>query len=129
MTAAALRDVLAGHASVGLAILYGSAARGTARPGSDLDLAVMGVRPLTPGQTLALLADLGQASGRPVDLVDLRTAHGTLLHEILRTGTRVLERDSALYPALLSRHLLDEADFRPLRERILAERRQAWTGA
>lgn len=32
------------------------------------------------------------------------------------------------HAALLSRHLFDAADFLPYRNRILAERRQAWIG-
>ena len=128
MTAAAdvLRRVLARHPAVGLGVVYGSVARGAARPESDVDVAVMGARRITPDETLALVRDLAEATGRPVDLVDLRDAHGALLHEILRTGARVIERDAALYPALLSRHLIDEADFGPLRDRILADRRRAW---
>lgn len=129
MTPDALRAVLDGFPSVRLAILYGSLGRGAARPGSDLDLAVMGGQPLSARTCLALIRALGDASGRPVDLVDLRTAGGGILHEVLQTGTRILERDPALYPALLARHLVDEADFRPLHDRILADRRHAWTSA
>lgn len=120
---------LAAHPHVGLAIVYGSVAAQTATAESDLDLGVMGARPLTPSQRTALIADLALHSGRPVDLVDLRTTHGTLLREILRTGVRVLEQDATLYPALLHRHALDEADFQPIRDRILAERRRGWIGA
>ena len=129
MTPDALRTVLAGFPGVRLAILYGSLARGAARTDSDLDLAVMGEAPLTPGDTLALIRALGDAARRPVDLVDLRAAGGGILHEILRTGVRLLERDPALYPALLARHLIDDADFGPLHDRILADRLIEWTGA
>lgn len=121
--------VLAGHPAVRLAVLYGSVARGTAGPESDLDVAVMGDRPLSTDETVALVRALARETGRPVDLVDLRTVHGTLLAEVLRTGVRVVETDRTLYPAVLRRHLFDEADFRPYRDRILADRRRAWTGA
>ena len=121
--------VVASHPAVGLAILYGSAARGEAGPESDLDLAVMASRPLSTEETVALIEDLARVTGRPVDLVDLQTTHGTLLAEVLRTGVRIAETDPALYPALLRRHLFDEADFRPYRDRILADRRHAWTAA
>ena len=121
--------VLANHPAVRLAILYGSAARGAAKPESDLDLAVMGLRPLATDEILTLVEALAQATGRPIDLLDLRRTHGTLLGEVLRTGLRVVETDPALYPALLSRHALDEADFGPYRDRILAARRRAWIGA
>ena len=124
-----LAAVLAAHPGVRLAILFGSVARDAAGPASDLDLAVLGPAPLSTDETVALTEALAQETGRPVDLVDLRTAHGTLLGEVLRTGVRVVETDPALYPALLSRHLLDEADFRPYHDRILADRRRSWIGA
>lgn len=129
MTDDALRDVLARHPAIGLAFVYGSVARGAARLESDLDVAVMGDRMLSADETIPLLEDLADASGRPVDLVDLRRAHGTLLHEILRTGRKVLGRTPGLHPALLARHLTEEADFGPLRDRILTSRRRAWIGA
>lgn len=122
-------DVLAEHPAIRLAILYGSVAHGTAGPESDLDLGVMGPHPLSTGETVALIEDLARATGRPVDLIDLRKTHGTLLAEVLRTGVRIAETDPTLYPHLLRRHLLDDADFRPYRDRILSERRRAWTGA
>ncbi|MHB1283971.1 MAG: nucleotidyltransferase domain-containing protein, partial [Metallibacterium scheffleri] len=44
--ASQLRAVLARHPQVNFAMLFGSLARGTARPDSDLDLAVGAGRPL-----------------------------------------------------------------------------------
>jgi predicted nucleotidyltransferase len=126
---AAVTAVVADHPAVRLAVLYGSVAQGAAGPESDLDLAVMGERPLSAGETVALVRALAHATGRPVDLVDLRTVHGALLAEVLRTGTRLYEADPTVYPSVLRRHLFDEADFRPYRDRILAERRRAWTDA
>ena len=109
--------------------MYGSVAAGAAGPESDLDIAVTGRQRLSADQRMALVEALARSTGRPVDLVDLRDVHGPLLAEILRTGVRVLERDVTLYGTVLSRHLLDEADFRPYRDRILADRRRAWIGA
>lgn len=125
----AVADCLTHYPAVRLAILFGSLPRGSAGPESDLDLGVMGPRPLSADERVALVEALARVTGRPVDLVDLRTTHGALLAEVLRTGIRVVETDPALYPALLRRHLLDEADFRPYRDRILADRRRAWTAA
>lgn len=122
-------SVLDACPDVELAIVYGSVAAGAAGPESDLDIAVTGRQRLSADQRMALVEALARSTGRPVDLVDLRDVHGPLLAEILRTGVRVLERDVTLYGTVLSRHLLDEADFRPYRDRILADRRRAWIGA
>lgn len=117
------------RASVGLGMLYGSVGRGTAGPQSDLDLAVLGHDPLSAEEKLSILQDLAVHVGRPIDLVDLHAASGVLLGAVLRTGVRIYEADGRLYPELLRRYLLDAADFLPYRDRILAERRDAWIDA
>jgi predicted nucleotidyltransferase len=93
----ALRQSLAG-ADSGLvcAYLFGSTARGVARPGSDLDVAVLFAS--DPPHTLAglhldLADDLSAATGRPVDLVVLNRAPVDLVHRVLRDGILLLERD------------------------------------
>ena len=48
--------------------LFGSAARGTLRPDSDIDLAVSG---LPPALFFRAMAQAGDTLGRPLDLVDL----------------------------------------------------------
>ena len=122
-----LRAVLARHPQVNFAMLFGSLARGTARPDSDLDLAVGAGRPLHADEIIALISDLATATGRPVDLIDLADAGEPLLGQILAHGVRVLG-DSIRHGALLSRHLTDVADFVPLQQRILDARRQRWIG-
>ena len=65
--AALLHRALENREDVRLAMLFGSRARGCARPGSDVDLAVE-----APGVDLwTLAADLSQAVGLEVDVVDL----------------------------------------------------------
>jgi hypothetical protein len=59
-----------------------------------------------------------------VDIVDLYHAEEPILGQVFK-GTRLLG-DDATYARLLTRHLLNTADFVPLRQRILAERRNAW---
>ncbi|MEM8560424.1 MAG: nucleotidyltransferase domain-containing protein [Bacteroidota bacterium] len=124
-----VREVLTDVPSVALAILYGSTARGTETAASDLDLAVTGRAPLSVEERIDLIRALGSRTGRAVDLVELREANGALLSEVFRTGIRVVETDRSVYPALLARHLRDEADWRPIRDRILTERRRAWIEA
>lgn len=123
-----LAAVLARHPHIDLAILFGSLAAGTARPDSDLDLAVASAAALSPVEKRSLIADLAEALGRPVDLIDLATVGEPLLGQILRHGRRLLGSDER-HARLLSRHLFEMADFAPYRSRILAERRRAWIAA
>lgn len=51
-----------------------------------------------------------------------------MLGQVLRHGKRLQGTDEA-YAQLLSRHLLDAADFMPYVDRILGTRRQAWIGS
>ncbi len=81
----ALRRALKNREDVRLAMLFGSRARGCARPGSDVDLAVE-----APDVDLwTLAADLSQAVGLEVDVVDLRDAGYPLLKSVLRDGVPV----------------------------------------
>ena len=122
-----LRRTLVEHGNVRLAILFGSRATGRAKTHSDLDLAVKMSAPLSAEHKIELIEKLALATGLPIDLIDLKNVGVPLLGQILKHGIRLLGSDTD-YAALLSRHLLDAADFLPYRNRILAERRQAWIG-
>lgn len=112
---------------VRLVMVFGSCARGQARPDSDLDIAVDAGTVMTAMQHIALVSALAELTGRPVDLVDLRTVGEPLLGQILQYGQRIDGADE-VHAQYLTRHLMDMADFVPLQQRILKERRQAWIG-
>ncbi len=120
---------LARRSAIKLGILFGSVGRGQARAHSDLDLAVAADHPLEASEKVALIEELAQLTGRPVDLVDLQLAGGLVLQEILTKGKRIYCTDSHVHAELIKRMLFNEADFMPYRDRILAERRKAWIGA
>lgn len=124
--AESIRAVLAQHPRIDLAILFGSLADGRERPDSDLDLAVQAATPLSVVEKMALIGDLAEALGRPVDLIDISRVGEPLLGQILK-GKRLLGSDEG-HARLITRHLIDAADFLPLRERILRERRVVWIG-
>jgi hypothetical protein len=50
-----------------------------------------------------------------------------LLGQIVQHGRRLLGSDT-LFGNLISRHLIEQEDFLPIRSRILTERRAAWIG-
>lgn len=119
-----LTEILARHSELRLAILFGSQASGGATRDSDIDVAVLADSPLSAEFKLALMQQIALECGRPVDLVDLHTAGEPVLGQVLK-GKRLLGSDAS-YARLLTRHLLDAADFLPLQRRILAERKAAW---
>ena len=78
-------------------------------------------------ERIAIIQTLAEVTGRPIDLIDLAAVTEPLLGQILKHGRRVLGSDTS-YGKLISRHLIDQADFMPLIDRMLAERRMAWIG-
>lgn len=123
----ALRQVLTRFPSLTLALVFGSVAQGTARPDSDLDLAVAAKYALGVDDKMAIIEALAECTGRPIDLIDLAEVGEPLLGQILRHGRRILGGDGA-HGRLISQHLFEQADFLPYRNRILTERRAAWIG-
>lgn len=116
---------LAGFAEIEQIVLFGSLSRGTQRPDSDLDLAVDVGRPMTSQQKIAMIEALALALGRPIDLIDLRTAGQPLLTQIVTTGRRLLGSDTN-WASVIYRNIIDNEDFVPLQRRILKTRQKAW---
>lgn len=119
--------VLSRHRGIEVALLFGSLASGRAGRDSDIDLAVGADRPLDADAKMALMAELAEATGRPIDLIDLNSVGEPLLGEVIKQGRRLLGTND-VYAKLVNRHLIEEADFMPYYRRILAERRRAWIG-
>jgi len=121
----AIRGVLAAHGRITLAVLFGSMVDLKGRSDSDIDVAVAADRVLSTDEKMDLIGRLAESLGRPVDLIDLKTAGEPLPGEIICNGRRVLGTDVA-YAGLIRKHVFDQADFLPYRSRILDERRRAW---
>ncbi|MDP2176989.1 nucleotidyltransferase domain-containing protein [Methylicorpusculum sp.] len=124
---ASVQKVLTNFGGITLVILFGSVVTGRQRTDSDLDIAVAMQHPLSANEKMALIQALAEVTGRPVDLIDLTTAPEPLLGQIVLHGRRILGNDT-LFGNLISRHLIEQADFMPYRNRILSERRKAWLG-
>lgn len=82
---------------VAAAYLFGSQARGTARPGSDVDVAVL-FRPSVPpldrlDARVDQMRELEDLLGARVDVLDLREVSPVLIHQVLRDGVLVYEAD------------------------------------
>lgn len=65
---------------------FGSQAKGTARPGSDVDLAVLTHNPIPNLRRFELAQDLAIRLHRDVDLVELRSASTVMRMQIISTG-------------------------------------------
>lgn len=113
-----LRRVLEPDARIAYALLFGSGARGTLRPWSDVDVALglgAGVR-LSALDLGDLASRLEAPAGRRVDLVLLDEAPPGLAYRIFRDGQVILARDRRAMSERKARAILEYLDFRPVEE-------------
>lgn len=119
-----IKDVLDHQPDVMVAIVYGSEASERSTPSSDIDLAIALDRPMSMEEELDYFAKLSRVSSREIDLVDLWKAHVPLLSEILDNGTQLVKKSPELLAEFIKRACFENADFMPLRRRVLAIRRE-----
>lgn len=110
--------------------VFGSVARGSAGPRSDVDVGVLMDEPppsTLMGPRLSIEGRLEQALGRPVDVIILNSAPADLVHRVLRDGELVLERDRGRRIRFEVARRNEYFDLQPLRDayRRMAARRPA----
>lgn len=117
-----LREYFESHRpDIAGAWLFGSVARRTALAGSDVDVAVLFSK--DPPRTLEglasdLEADLARTLGRKVDLVVVNRASSDLVHNVLRDGKLLSERDREARVSFEVRKRREFLDLKPTLDRI-----------
>ena len=108
-----VRQFLLSSPLVAFGLVFGSHARGTARPDSDVDVAigVAGRARLDAHDLGDLTSRIEQATGRDVDLVVLHEAGIPLAFRVFREGIEVLVRDRAAFVDLKARTIVEWFDF------------------
>lgn len=111
---AAVKKLLFADEGVSAALLFGSAAKGTARITSDLDIALA---PWAASDALALQAEyldliarLSLAAGRDVHLVLLDNVEPVLGWQVFLGGRALFDRDSHRSASILERITLEYFD-------------------
>ena len=85
-----------------LIVLFGSWVRGTTHQESDVDVAVLPRKPLTPKKRLRLWGDLTEAFQAEVDLTSLEHAGPLLLYHVARDGQLLYEGERWAWAKLKS---------------------------
>lgn len=110
----ALREALRDGPGLEVALAFGSLARGSGHPGSDLDVAVLPTDRTLPLSVEAELAGaLERASGRSVDLVRIDHAPLALAWRIARDGILLAEHQRGFAARWRARVALEHAEFAP----------------
>jgi predicted nucleotidyltransferase len=92
-----LKQLLADGPRLQLALLFGSLARGTERPDSDLDIAILPAdRELALAEELALQTRLALLAKREVDLVRLDQCAPALRFRVAQEGVPLVGQPSVL---------------------------------
>jgi predicted nucleotidyltransferase len=132
-----LRPAFQATRGVAAAWVFGSVARGVARPDSDLDIAVLLRDRSATAETerktlLRLAAELERATGRPVDLVILSLRDPIIAHRVLVDGALVHDEDVVRRVDFISDVLSRYLDWAPSYERTAADSlatNRAWARA
>ena len=114
-THAAMAAALQADDRIRLAVVFGSAARGTSSSQSDLDVGVLGL----PASDMPKVAvQLARVAGREVDLIDLASAPPLLRLEIARDGVLLFGRPAYLWSEFRGQALIDWWEWAPLARRF-----------
>ena len=117
--ATALREYLVSQSDVVAGYIFGSMAQGRARPGSDVDVAVLLSDDLDGEarfmRRLRLMNEVSDVCGREADVIVLNDAPPLLQHQVLKHGRLVFERDRAARVEFEVRAGKIYADLKPMR--------------
>ncbi len=122
--AAVIAPVLARYPAIEAGYLFGSHARGDARPDSDLDLALVGDPSKLQDLKLDVLTDLTAAGFDRIDLVCLDDTDIILSFEAVSPNCPIYVRDGFDHGSYFSRILREYFDFEPYL-RVQREARKA----
>ncbi len=112
-----LVEYFRGRPDVSAVYLFGSQASGQAGADSDVDVGLLyyeAPRPTLQGMPFREQADLGEHLGKPVEVVVMNTAPAELVHQILRAGGLLLDKDPALRVRFEVKRRNEYFDLKPL---------------
>jgi len=124
-----LKQYFTTQTSIQLVILYGSFAKGLENERSDIDIAVAGSSEYPSSVLVDLNLEISKLLNREIDIVDLNSISGTILTQILTSGTIIKSKDTSLYAETIKKMLYFEEDMAPGIRYILDYRREEFLNA
>jgi len=120
-------ELLAQQPDLVLGFAFGSVAAGQADSESDIDIAVLAEHELDVNRTMQLIREITLATGRPVDLIDLRVAGPRIGQQVIRNGSELFVRSRTELAEFITRTIIDAADFLPIVDSAVKENLDTWT--
>ncbi len=114
-----LQAVFDPYPDILLVTLFGSAATGTLRYDSDMDIAVASEQQLTIDRKTEIHMALVDTFNRPIDLIDLNEINGPILRTALCSGNIVIKHSVPLLASMLKKMWYNQADMMPLTTMIM----------
>lgn len=120
----ALKDIIDKY-SIKLMLLFGSQARGEARPDSDSDIAVKASKKLAPQQLLDLALELDKFF-KEAEVVDIRCASPLLLAAIADDAKCIYQENEGLLEEFKIFAFNQYMDFKPVLQQQQKNRIKEW---
>jgi predicted nucleotidyltransferase len=112
-------NYLVDHVHAFAVILFGSTAKGTMRPDSDVDIAFMSEVSLLPYELFMKAQELADMLGREVDLIDFKQASSVFKAQIIGGGQLLLDQEPIKRQYSFMRALKEYAQLNEERQVIL----------
>lgn len=104
-----------------MVLLYGSVAKGTFNPKSDIDIALYSKKELSFEVLAKIQTELAIMFDREIDVADLKKAEGTFLYQIMTNAVKIKFEEN-IYVRYAMKALYFYEDFLPILRRTQEEK-------
>ena len=116
-----LKDYFSHDDDIEMVLLYGSVAKGTFNPKSDIDIALYSKKELSFEVLAKIQTELAIMFDREIDVADLKKAEGTFLYQIMTNAVKIKFEEN-IYVRYAMKALYFYEDFLPILRRTQEEK-------
>ena len=116
-----LKDYFSHDDDIEMVLLYGSVAKGTFNPKSDIDIALYSKKELSFEVLAKIQTELSIMFDREIDVADLKKAEGTFLYQIMTNAVKIKFEEN-IYVRYAMKALYFYEDFLPILRRTQEEK-------
>ena len=116
-----LKDYFSHDDDIEMVLLYGSVAKGTFNPKSDIDIALYSKKELSFEVLAKIQTELAIMFDREIDVADLKKAEGTFLYQIMTNAVKIKFEEN-IYVRYVMKALYFYEDFLPILRRTQEEK-------